>query len=311
MFEIDAKTIEWLMAGDASVRWQVQRDLLDAKPAVYARERARVAEDGWGRCFLDLQSEDGTWAGGIYGPKFTSTHYTLLALRRIGLPPKQVQALKACAALIESDLLPNVGPGFRQRAGAHADLCIVGMILSMLAYFQYDDARVHRIAEFLIEEQMEDGGWNCRAWRGDRHASFHTTCSVLEGLLEYERVTAKSTLRVAEAQAGGREFLLKHHIYKSHRTGAVVKESMTRFPFPPQWQYDFLKALDYLQASGSARDERAADAIELLLSRRDAEGRWPQHRGPSGAYFFQMEAVGKPSRWNTLRALRVLKWWHR
>jgi hypothetical protein len=313
MLKIAPTTIDWLMEGDPAVRWQVKRDLLDAKPAAYASERAKIAEGGWGKQLLDRQSKDGTWAGGIYSPKFTCTFYTLLTLRRIGLPARHPQALKGCAALLESDLLPNLGTGFTQRPGAHADLCIVGMLLSMLAHFQHDDARVQRIAEFLIEEQMEDGGWNCRAWRGDRHASFHTTCSALEGLLEYQRAYSRSrlplALPLAEAQAGGREFLLRHHLYKSHRTGEVVNESMTRFPFPPQWQYDFLKALDYFQAAGAARDERAADAVELLLSKQDAEGRWPQFRGPSGKYFFRMEPVGKPSRWNTLRALRVVRWW--
>src|SRR5687767_14577382 len=176
-FQIEPTTIDWLMEGDPSVRWQVMRDLLDAKPAAYAKERAKVAETGWGKRFLDLQSQNGTWGGGIYGPKFTSTHYTVLALQRIGLPPKHPQALEACAVLIESDLLPNVGPGFPERRGAHADLCIVGMILAMAAYFQHTDPRVHRIAEFLVQAQMEDGGWNCRAWRGDTHSSFHTTCS--------------------------------------------------------------------------------------------------------------------------------------
>ena len=310
MFRIDPTTIDWLMEGDPAVRWQVKRDLLDAKPAAYAAERANVAEQGWGKQLLGRQSKDGTWAGGIYSPKFTSTHYTLLTLRRIGVAPKHPQALKACAVVLDSDLLPNLGPGFRERRGAHADLCIVGMVLSMVAHFQHDDPRVHRIAESLVEAQMEDGGWNCRSWRGDTHASFHTTCSVLEGLLEYQQVEATSTLPLAKAQAAGREFLLRHRLYKSHRTGEVVNERMTRFPFPPQWQYDFLKALDYFQAAGAPHDERAADAIELLLSRQDSEGRWPQYRGPAGAYFFQMEPVGKPSRWNTLRALRVLKWWH-
>jgi len=310
VLETDQTIIDWLMQGDPALRWQVQRDLLDAKPAAYAKERARVAQEGWGKRLLDLQDADGTWAGAIYGPKYTSTHYTLLTLRRLGLPPKHPQALAACARLLDSDLLPNLGPGFPDRLHAHADLCIAGMVLSMLAYFQSDDPRIHRIANHLIDSQMPDGGWNCRSWRGDTHASFHTTGSVLEGLVEYQRVNPKSRLPLADAQAGGREFLLRHHFYKSHRTGQVVNDSMTRFPSPPQWQYDFVKALDYFQAARAQPDDRASDAIELLLSRRDATGRWPQYRGPSGKYFFQIESVGQPSRWNTLRALRILKWWH-
>ncbi|MEX1071651.1 MAG: hypothetical protein WEC37_03405 [Anaerolineales bacterium] len=310
MFKIEHQTINWLMEGDPSVRWQVQRDLLGEKPAVYKKERAKVAKEGWGARFLTLQEKAGTWGKGIYSPKFISTHYTLLALRRIGLPPGNPGALKACALLINSETLRNLGKGFQEIPGRPADMCIVGMQLSMLAYFQFKDKRIHRIAEYALEHQMADGGWNCRDWRGDSHASFHTTCSVLEGLLDYQQAHPKSKLPLNKAQAGGREFLLQHRLYKSHRTGDVVNEAMTRFPFPPQWHYDFLKALDFFRASKAPRDPRAKDAIQLLLSRRDAAGRWPQYRGPSGKYFFQIESAGKPSRWNTLRALRVLKWWN-
>lgn len=317
MREIKNKVLDWLLEGDPAIRWQVLRDLVEAKPSVYEKERAKVAKEGWGKRFLSFQDKEGAWVRGgpklaansLYVPKFTSTHYTLLALRYIGLAPKNPQALKACKLLINSALLPNLGPSFSKHASTHGELCVTGMILSMLAYFQYEDERIHRVAEFLVSEQMEDKGWNCRSWRGDRHASFVTTCLVLEGLYEYQQLYPKSKVPVSKAQVGGREFLLQHRLYKSHRTGEVVKQSMTRFPFPPPWQYDFLHALDYFQASEAPRDERASDAIELLLSYRDEDGRWPQHRAPAGKYFFQIETVGKPSRWNTLRALRVLKWW--
>lgn len=310
MLSIETAVIAWLLGGDPAIRYQVHRDLLHSDAKTVATGQARIAEAGWGARFLALQQGDGQWGGGLYSPKFISTHYTLLALRRIGLAPGHPQALKACQLLLDEGFVEADGGINFVKSRAHAETCITGMMLSMLAWFRLKDERVHRVADHLVVHQMEDGGWNCRAWRGDAHASFHTTCSALEGLLEYQKAYLDSELPLSRVQAAGREFFLNHHLYKSHRTGEIVKEPMLRFPFPPQWHYDFLKGLDYFQAAGAPGDERAADAIELLLSRRDTEGRWPQYRGPSGKYHFQMETPGNPGRWNTLRALRVLNWWH-
>lgn len=308
-FETDQTVIDWLMEGDPAIRWQVQRDLLGEPPKVFEAEQARVAEEGWGARLLAEQDPEGSWAGGIYTPKFTSTHYTLLALRRLGLPPGHPAALKACRHLFESPPLVNIGEGFPTSDKHQADICVVGMTLNIMAWFGVDDERVHMMARHLIGNRMADEGWNCRHWRGATHSSFHSTCSVLEGLLTYQRAYPKSDLPLEGAQAAGREFFLIHRLYKSHRTGEVVKEQMTRFPYLPQWNYDFLKGLDYFQDAGAPTDERASDAIELLLSRRDGEGRWPQYRSQSGKFFFILESPSKPSRGNTLRALRVLKWW--
>jgi len=307
-FKIPQETLNWLMEGDPAIRWQVQRDLLGEPPEVYLRERSRVANEGWGARYLALQAGDGMWGGGLYSPKYISTHYTLLTLKHIGLAARHPQALKACALLAANPLFYNVGPGFPTDDKREADICVVGMTVSMLAFFRFEDQRLHQLAEHLVANQMDDGGWNCRHWRGDTHSSFHSTCSVLEGLLAYQRAYPDTELPVAEQQAQGREFLLQHRFYQSHRTGQVVNDTMTRFPFPPRWQYNFLKGLDYFQDAGAPVDARAADAIELLLSRRDEQGRWPQY-APLSKYHFQMETASKPSRWNTLRALRVLKWW--
>lgn len=297
------------MEGDPAIRWQVQRDLLGEKPAVYEAEQAKVAREGWGMQLLAQQADDGSWGGGDYSPKFISTHYTLLTLMRIGLAPGHPQALKACERLINSHMLYNLGEGFPTKPKVEPDICVMGMELGMLAYFGFKDPRVHRVAEYLVEKQMADDGWNCRHWRGATHGSFHSTCSVLEGLWEYRQAYPKSTLPLAEAQAAGREFLLVHHLYKSHRTGEIVNEKMLQFPYLPQWKYDILKGLDHFQNAGAPRDERAGDAIEVLLSKRDAEGRWPQYTRQAGKYFFTLESPSKPSRGNTLRALRVLNWW--
>lgn len=298
------------MGGDPSIRWQVQRDLLDEKPAVYEKERAKITTEGWGAKLLAKQEKDGSWSHAIYSPKFVSTHYVLLALQRLGLPSNNSHAIKACKVLLDSDLLTNVGKSFPADDDVrYPDLCIAGMMLSMSAYFEIRDERVDEIANFLIKRQMADEGWNCRDWRGDKHSSFNTTCSVLEGLWQYQQNFPKSKLPLAKAQQSGHEFLLQHKLYKSHTTGKIVDEALLKFPFLPQWKYDVLKGLEVFAAASAPHDKRISDAIEFLKSKQDKDGRWPQHRMQAGKYFVQYEAPGKPSRGNTLRALRVLRWW--
>jgi len=301
--------IQWLMEGDPAVRWQTQRDLLSESPEVYEKERALTSTSGWVSRFLELQDPEGTWGGGLYSPKWKSTTYTMLTLRYLGLPPKHPQALKGCELLLDIGFFQDEGINF-SRYAKQSETCITGMVLSVLAYFRYPDARVHRVAEHLLNQQMGDEGWNCRSHLGDTHSSFHTTISALEGLHEYSLAYPENAGPIQEAQSRGREFLLIHKLYRSHTTGEVVDDRMTRFPFPPRWYYDFLRALDHFQAANAARDERLSDAIDLLIKRRRKDGRWPQYGGPSGLRHFEMEKAGKPGRMNSLRALRVLNWWH-
>lgn len=306
--QVNPEILNWLLDGDPAIRWQVQRDLLDEPLRVYEAEQQRVAKEGWGARLLALQDDDGRWGGGLYSPKWTSTTYTLLALRMLGLPAGNPQARAGCRLLLEQGLFPDGGINFSHYA-KHSETCITGMVLSILAHFQYPDPRLKTIAEHLLGQQMADGGWNCRSYDGDTHSSFNTTLLVLEGLHAYGGVVPEEAARLQAAQARGREFLLQHRLYRSHRTNEVVSQGMTRFPFPPRWQYDVLRALDYFQNVKAERDERLADAIDLLLKKRKEDGRWSAYRGPSGRLFFEMEEAGEPGRANTLRALRVLRWW--
>lgn len=310
MFKIEPATIAWLMEGDPSIRWQVQRDLLDEKPAVYQKERAKTATEGWGARLLEKQDKKGTWANGLYVPKWTSTHYTLLTLRFLGLPATNAHALKGCAVLLESGFLPDHGINYSPTA-EHAETCITGMALSIFSHFRVDDPRVDQIAEHLLGHEMKDGGWNCRSLKTDMHSSFNTSLLVLEGLREYQNFRPKNKLPIAAALEAGREFFLQHHLYKSHRTGRIVKQSFLLTPSQPTWQYDFLRALDHFQFARAPRDKRLEDAIGVLVSKRDKNSLWPQNRPATGKTFFAMETVSQPSRWNTLRALRVLRWWER
>jgi hypothetical protein len=309
----ETEAVAWLLSGDPSIRWQTLRDLLGAPPGDVAEERARVASEGWGGRLMALQDSAGTWAsgtssnGGLYSPKWTSTTYTMLLLRNLGLPPSDRRMRRPCQILLDQGLQRDGGINFGWRD--RSETCITGMVLSILSYFALDDERLDTVAEHLLDEQMPDGGWNCRKWRGATHASVHTTISALEGLRHYELLARGPTRPVRAAQDRGREFLLAHRLYRSHRTGNVIKSEFTQFHFPPHWHYDVLRGLDYFQAVGAPRDPRLRDGIDLVLQARQPDGRWFLRRRYSGKTYFQLERLGAPSRWNTLRALRVLQWW--
>jgi hypothetical protein len=301
-------TIEWLLDSDPSIRWQALRDLAGAGATTVERERGRIAREGWGARLLARQDPAGTWGHGLYSPKWISTTYTLLLLRDIGLPVDDPQARKACALLLDQGLRRDGGINYGREAAS--ETCITGMVLSILSYFEYDDARLDIVARHLLEQQMPDGGWNCQRPRGATHASMHTTMSALEGLRHYERYRRRDVGRVRAAQRRGREFLLMHRLFRSDHTGEIIKPSFTLFSFPPRWHYDVLRALDYFQAVKAPRDRRLTDAVDLVCGKRRKDGRWPLQNRHAGRTFFELERVGAASRWNTLRALRVLKWWH-
>lgn len=297
----------WLLEGDPAVRWQVMRDLLGCSDEEVAAERARVATEGWGAELLAVQDSDGTWAGALYSPKWTSTTYTLLLLQRLGLESGHRQALVGCRLLWDSakwfDGGLNLAKTIRQ-----PETCITAMLVFLAAAFGHDDDRVDSVVEWLLVQQLDDGGWNCETIRsGSVHGSFHTTISVLEALDAYRR--AQGEVAVDGALVGGRDFFLAHRLYRSHRTGDIVDPVFARFPFPPQWHFDVMRGLEHLIATDATRDPRLGDAIDEILRTRRRDGRWPTFARYPGREWFRMETRG-PSRWSTLRALRAVRWWH-
>jgi hypothetical protein len=308
-------SIQWLLEGDPSIRWQTLRDLVGASERTVERERSRVARVGWGVRLLARQDAEGRWAAGLssedglYSPKWISTTYTMLLLRDLGLAASNRQARRACALLLDRGLQRDGGINYGWRG--RSETCITGMVLSILAHFRYDDARLDTLADHLLKAQMPDGGWNCRRPLGATHASMHTTISVLEGLRLLEMHRGRDVRALRAAQRRGREFLLVHRLFRSHRTGHVIKSEFARFAFPPRWHYDILRALDYFQSVGAPRDPRLSEAIDIVRARRGEDGRWPLEYSYKGKTYFQLERLGAPSRWNTLRALRVLNWWDR
>jgi hypothetical protein len=307
-----ASAIDWLLEGDPAIRWQVLRDLVGAAEGTVERERRKIARAGWGVRLLARQDPAGSWAGrlssdgGLYSPKWVSTTYTMLLLRDFGLAATNRQARRACTLLLDQGLQRDGGINY---GWSPSETCITGMVLSILSYFEYDDDRLGTLAEHLLGEQMPDGGWNCRRRFGATHSSVHTTISVLEGLRLYELHQRRKLRLVRAAQARGREFLLVHRLFRSHRTGEIIKPIFLKFSFPPRWHYDVLRALDYFQATGAPCDERLSEAIDIIRTTQRQDGRWTLHNRYRGKAWFEMERLAAPSRWNTLRALRVLNWW--
>jgi hypothetical protein len=311
------KTVQWLLDGDPAIRCQTMRDLVCASESTVEREREKIPREGWGARLLAKQHRSGLWApgksgdGGLYSPKWISTTYTMLTLRDFGLPPTNRQAQKACELLLDRGLQPDGGIdyGVWAKWTRKGETCVTGMVLSILSFFRYNDSRLDTLVDHLLQQQMPDGGWNCRRPAGATHSSVNTTISVLEGLRHYELHRKRALRWVREAQRRGREFLLVHRLFRSHRTGAVIKPIFLRFSFPPRWHYDILRALDYFQSVNAPRDPRLAEPIEIVRNARSSDGRWPLQNTYKGKTYFEMERLGAPSRWNTLRALRVLRWW--
>jgi hypothetical protein len=317
------RVIQWLLAGDPAIRWQVFQDLLAASKYTVERERQKIAHTGWGARLLAKQHASGAWArgqtsdAGLYSPKWTSTTYTMLLLRDFGLPSDSPSAQNACKLLLDHGLQRDGGISYGTWAKwtHRGETCITGMVLSLLSYLNFEDPRLDTISSHLLQQQMPDGGWNCRRPGGATHSSVHTTISALEGLRHFELLPSTREPRrlheVRTAQLRAREFLLAHHLFRSHRTGKVIKPEFLRFSFPPRWHYDILRALDYFQSVNAPRDPRLTEAIDIIRSHQSNDGRWPLQHTYRGKIYFELERLGAPSRWNTLRALRVLSWWNR
>jgi hypothetical protein len=306
------EVIEWLMAGDPAIRWQAMRDLLDAPEQEWVAEQQRTIESGWGARLLALQDAGGSWGGGIYSPKWTSTTYTLLTLRSIGVPRECEPAQRGAQLALQTILGATCDSQFDRKLAA-CDRCIVGMLLQLAVYFKIDDERVEAIVDNLLSEMMSDGAWNCRRHSRPRphHSSLHTTFNVLDGLRDYvESYDGARRDEALAAERSAQEFTLQHRFYKSDKTGQVINPRFTKLALPYRWQYTMLRGLEHFARAGAPRDDRAQDAIDLLCEQRHDDGRWPAQQKYSGKVFFEMEPIGKPSRWSTLRALRVLRWWN-
>lgn len=291
----------WLLDSDPAIRWQVLRDLTDARSEAITAERSRIAHEGWGAKLLSMQSRRGYW-GGRHDEGWMTTVDALKLLRDFGADPEDRKLRGAVARVRENITWKPLGD--RPFFDGETEPCINGRILAVGAYFGQD---TRRLTERLLSDQLKDGGWNCDAPRS-KCSSFHSTICVLEGLLEVER-SGKAPPEVRKARLRGQSYLLKRRMIRSLRTGEIIDRRWVRFGFPTVWNYDVLRGLDYLRDANVRPDERVDEAVRIVEQRRHQNGRWPLNQQYLDRIGFPMElGVGRRSHWNTLRALRVLDW---
>jgi hypothetical protein len=306
--------LDWLLEGDPAIRWQVMRDLTSASADDVAVERARVEHVGWGARLLTLEDPDGLWAGGACFPSsyrggepgqpWTATMHTLQTLQLLGLDPASQSARRAIVLVAENGRWEHAGQRYFD---GEVEPCINGRTIETGAYF---GVPVEPIVEQILAERLDDGGWNCEVENGSVRSSFDTTINVLDGLLEFEGATGESS-GVRTARRSGEEYLLERGLFRRKSSGEIVQPEYLEFAFPYYWHYDVLRALDYFRRSGANPDPRMTEAVEVVQSKRKPDGRWLLDRIHPGQVYFDLEGgVGTPSRWNTLRALRVLEWWN-
>jgi len=302
--------IDWLLDADPSIRWQVMRDLTHEPADVFAAERSRVATEGWGARLLELQAADGLWGGAAWSRDWTDTFHVLELLRRFGLDPVRELARRAVGLVREHVTWGDGSPWENEWAEnrffeGEVEPCINGNVVSTGAYFGVD---MTPLVDRLLGEQLPDGGWNCEVENGATVSSFGTTISVLEGLVEHQRATG-GLAGVGEARRRGEAYMLERRLFRRKTTGEVIDPSWLQFSFPTWYFYDVLRGLEYMRSAGLKPDERVAEAITVVERNRDPDGRWPLQNVHEGEAYFQMdEGEGKASRWNTLRAMRVLDW---
>jgi hypothetical protein len=312
--------IDWLLGSDPSIRWQVMRDLLEAPESQWRAERAKVEMEGWGASLLSCEDEDGQWAGGAFVPRdfdfrewrevgqpWTATAFSLSQLREFGLDPSSARAKRAVELIGVNSRWDHAGEPYW---AGEVEECINGRTAADGAYFGID---VSSIVDRLVGERLDDGGWNCERAGGSVRSSFATTINVLEGLLEYERATG-GTPESREARKSGEEYLLERNLFRRLSTGTPADKQFLSFLHPSRWHYDVLRALDYFCAAatvtGAAPDPRLGEAVEYVGSRRLGDGTWPLDWSLPGRVWFEVDSgAGEPSRWVTLRAMRVLRWW--
>ncbi|MDF1520132.1 MAG: hypothetical protein P1P73_06600 [Brevefilum sp.] len=298
--------IEWLLEGDVSIQYLTKKYLMNAGSDELQHLRNRIALEGWGRKFLDARNENGHWGRGFYQPKWISSHYTLLDLRYLEI--ESVEPTMETLALILQESKSPDGSINESKTVPSGDLCVNGMFLNYASFFGVPEIELKSVVDYILKNQMPDGGFNCEITRKNPvHSSMHTTTSVLEGILEYTR--SGNQYRVDELSQAKRDaevFLLKHRLYKSSRSREIIDKKWTMLSFPSRWRYDILRALVYFVDAGVPYDPRMNDAVNLLKSKQRKDGTWPVQAKHPGQVHFDMENTGTPSRFNTLRALRVL-----
>ena len=302
----EQQILEWLLEGDVAIQFQVHRDLLGNERKDL---QERIANEGWGKQFLTKRNPNRHWGDRFYQPKWISTHYTLLDLRNLNVSPENHVAKDSIDLTLNTLMADDGGIRLGPSTARHSDICVNGMFLNYASYFNTAERRLHPVLDSILNEIMPDGGFNCRTTRsGATHSSLHTTISVLEGIIEFLKAGYSYRMdELLDAKKRAEEFILLHRFYLSDRTGLIIRKEFLKMPYPSRWKYDILRALDYFRYAGASWDKRMTQAIDVIQKKRNKTGTWNMQAAHPGKVHFTMEKAGSPSRWNTLRAMRVLK----
>ena len=298
------EVIAWLLDGDVAVQFQTYRDLLDDERLGL---QAGIASQGDAAAILAAQT-GGRWGRAFYQPKWTSTHYSLLELRDLGVSPEHPVCRKAVAAALEDHKCDDGGINPTTSVKV-SDVCMNGMFLSFACHFGAEQASLESVVDFVLGQTMPDGGFNCQSNRsGARVASVHTTTSVIEGFTEYlDRRYAYRAGDVRKAVDSASEVLLDRRLYQRRSDGQPIRAEFTRLHHPARWHFDVLRGLDVLRGAGEANDPRLADALGVIRGRCRADGRWAGAAQYPGETHVSYPRPGTPNRWVTLRALRTIR----
>jgi hypothetical protein len=298
--------IEWLLEGDISIQFQTWRDLFETENTIL---QERIAKEGWGLHFLSKQNTNGYWGDSFYQPKWIATHYTLLDLRNLNLPANNPVVKKSIEQVLHNEKALDGGICLGPSTNQHSDVCVNAMFLNYASYFKTSELKLYSLVDSILAEIMPDGGFNCRSTRsGAKHSSLHTTISVLEGFVEFQKAGYNYRINeITNAIKTGIEFILIHRLFLSDHTGNVIDKKFLNLTYPCRWKYDLLRAMDFFQYAGVAWDNRMTEAITYLNNKQNKDGTWNVQAAHSGQVHFIMEKAGKPSRWNTLRMLRIKK----
>jgi hypothetical protein len=305
---IDKNILGWLLKGDVSVQYQVHRDILQSGKNKINSLQRRISREGWGKAILSKQRSDGHWGRGFYQPKWTSSHYTLLDLKNLGISPNAAGTHKALSCIIKNEKSSDGGVN-PAKTISQSDVCVNGMFLNYASYFNQKESDLISIVDFILSQHMPDGGFNCcYNHSGAKHSSLHSTISVIEGICEYKK--RGYTYRVNElnlAEEKSKKFILKHKLFKSDRTGKIINKKMLMLSWPSRWYYDILRCLEYFRSSGTDYHTQMDEAVDIILKKRRSDKKWPVQTKHPGATHIEMESPRSPSRWNTLRVHRVFK----
>ena len=301
----EEELIEWLLKGDVSIQYQTKRDLLGVDDASI---QASIQREGWGKRYLSKRNDNGHWGMSFYQPKWISTHYTLLDLRNLCISPTN-ELVKETVDIVLSEERAVDGGMLPHGKYRLSDVCVTGMVLNYVSYFKAEEKLLESMVDSILEHWLPDGGFNCMSNRQKvKHSSLHSTLSTCEGITEFEKNGYKYRLdELKKAKSAAIEFILLHQLFLSDRTGAIIRKDFLQLTNPARWKYNILRALDYLRYEGVEWDDRMRPAIDVLLKKRNKGGSWNVQSKHAGKIHFELEKAGKPSRLNTLIALRVMR----